>query len=99
MKVIWSPLALERVVEIAEFIAQDRPQAAADWVEAIFASVERLNRFPQSGRSVAESPRPDLREVVYRDHRVIYRVEPERVVVLTVRHARQDLRPDDPDLS
>ena len=99
MKIIWSPLALERVVEIAEFIAQDRPQAAAEWVEAIFASVKRLRRFPQSGRTVVEAPRPELREIVYRDHRVIYQVEPERVVILTVRHARQDLRSDDPDLS
>ncbi len=99
MKVVWSPLALERVVEIAEFIARDRPGAAAEWVEAIFASVDRLKRFPQSGRSVAESQRPDLREVVHGDHRVIYRVEPGHLVVLTVRHARQDLRPGDPDLS
>lgn len=99
MKVVWSPLALERVAEIAEFIARDRPSAAAEWVEAIFASVERLRRFPRSGRSVAESQRADLREVVSGDHRVIYRVELERLVVLTVRHARQDLRPDDPELS
>jgi toxin ParE1/3/4 len=99
VKIIWSPLALERVVEIAEFIARDRPNAAVEWSEAIFAAVVRLKDFPQSGGWVAESPRADLREVIHGSHRIIYRVEPERLVVLTVRHARQDLRPDDPDLS
>ena len=98
MKLIWSPLALERVVEIAEYIAPDRPNAAADWVEAIFASVQRLKRFPLSGRSVPESKRSDLREIIHGSYRVIYRVEAERLVVLTVRHARQELRSDDPDL-
>lgn len=99
MKLVWSALALERVSEIAEFIARNRPNAAAEWVETIFASVERLERFPESGRSVPESHRSDLREVVHGDHRVIYRTDPDGVVVLTVRHARQELHSDDPDLS
>jgi toxin ParE1/3/4 len=98
VKLIWSPLALKRVSEIAEYIARSRPQAAEDWVVAIFASVRRLNRFPLSGRSVPESQRTDLREVIHGNYRVIYRVEPDHLVVLTVRHTRQDLRADDPDL-
>lgn len=99
MKLVWSPLALERIVEIGEYIAQDRPQAAADWVEEIFASVRRLGRFPASGRRLPESDRTDLREVIHGRYRVIYRVEPDRLVVLTVRHARRELRPDDPELT
>lgn len=98
MKIIWSPLALERVVDIGEYIARDHPQAAADVVEGIFASVKRLERFSMSGRHVPESERSDLREVIYTNYRVIYRVDPNLLVMLTVRHARQELRPDDPDL-
>lgn len=98
MKVIWSPLALERVAEIGEYIARDRPQAAADLVDELFASVKRLERYPASGRRVPESERTDLREVIHGNFRVIYRVDADRLVVLTVRHARQELRSDDPDL-
>ncbi|HEU0014857.1 MAG TPA: type II toxin-antitoxin system RelE/ParE family toxin [Longimicrobium sp.] len=98
MKIVWSPLALERVVEIAEFIARDRPQAAARWADAVFASVLRLEQFPESGRRVPESPRSDLREVIHGRYRVIYRLDPDRVTVLTVRHGRQDLQSNDPDL-
>jgi len=99
MKVVWSPLALERVVEIGEYIARDRPNAAADWVAGISAAVRPLARFPKSGRLVPESARTDLREIIYGSYRVIYRTDPDKVVVLTVRHTRQELRPDDPDLA
>ena len=85
-------------MELAEDIASDRPNAAADWVEAIFASAQRLKRFPLSGRSVPESKRSDLREIIHGSYRVIYRVEPDLLKVLTVRHVRQELRSDDPDL-
>jgi plasmid stabilization system protein ParE len=98
VKVVWSALALERVVEIGEFIARDRPQAAADWIEGVFESTGRLARFPKSGRPVPESARTDLREIIYGSYRVIYRTDPEYVVILTVRHARQELRSDDPEL-
>lgn len=36
----WSPLALERVGEIASYIALDKPSAAESWVDGLFESVE-----------------------------------------------------------
>jgi plasmid stabilization system protein ParE len=88
MILIWSPLALERVVEIGQYIAEDYPGAAANVVEGIFASVRRLDRYPESGRRVPESERKDLREAIHGNYRVIYRVDPDRLVVLTVRHVK-----------
>lgn len=98
MKILWSPLARRRVGDIAEHVSQSRPQAAEDLVRAIFGSVRRLKQFPLSGRRVPESGRTDLREVIHGNYRVIYRVEPKQLVVLTGRHARQDLKANDPDL-
>jgi len=54
MKIIWSPFAIERVSEIAQYIANDNPIAADKWVEAIFKAVKRLEIFPSSGRYVPE---------------------------------------------
>jgi toxin ParE1/3/4 len=54
MKIIWSPLAVDRASEIAEYIAQDNPTAAENWVNAVFTHVEQLKKFPQSGRIVPE---------------------------------------------
>jgi toxin ParE1/3/4 len=47
VRVIWSPLALERVADITTWIAQDRPAAAARTVEDLFAAVDRVSQFPR----------------------------------------------------
>lgn len=95
MKLVWPPLALERVSEIAEYIARDRPAAAEQWVESVFRAVKRLQRFPLSGREVPEDKRRDLREVVHEGYRIVYRVEAEPVSILTVRYGRQLLDPEE----
>jgi toxin ParE1/3/4 len=89
MRVVWSPLAVQRVYEQAEYIARDRPLAAEEWVEGVFAAVERLKQFPLSGREVEEVRRKDMREIIFGRHRIIHRVEAKRVLILTVRHQRQ----------
>jgi toxin ParE1/3/4 len=97
VSLIWSPHALDRVSEIAEYIAQERPTAAETWVERIFGAVERLEEFPLSGRVVPEVGREDIREVIAGDFRIIYRVESGKLSVLTVRHARQSFEAGDPN--
>ena len=78
MKVIWSPRAYERVIEIGEYIVQQgRPDAAANVVDGILRSVRRLQRFPESGRMLPELPREELREVIHGVYRVIYRLDSE----------------------
>jgi toxin ParE1/3/4 len=89
VKIVWSPLALDRLSEITEQIALDRPAAAERLISELFAAVARLGRFPASGRMVPELRRSDLREIVKAGYRIIYRVESDRIAVLTVRHVRQ----------
>ena len=91
MKTIWSPLAIDRATEIAEYIAQDNPSAARIWVETLFDKVQILKSSPKSGRVVPESHREDIRELIYVNYRIIYRVEKNKISVLTVRHGKQIL--------
>lgn len=89
MRVIWAPRAIDRAAEIAGSIAADRPKAARDWIDGLFADVGSLAAHPRRGRMVPELNRPEIREVIYKGCRVIYRVDPKRLVVLTVRHGRR----------
>ena len=89
MRIIWSPLALSRVSEAANYIAADNPSAAEKWVVDIFASVERISKQPRLGRMVPEVNREDIRELIFGAYRIIYRVESARIFVLTVRHGRR----------
>lgn len=93
MRVIWSPRALMRVVEIGGYIAADRPGAARTWAVALFERAATLSEHPGRGRRVPELNRDEIREVIHGDNRLIYRVEPRRLVVLTVRHGRRQWVP------
>ncbi len=89
MKVIWAPLALERVTLIAQYIARDNPSASRRWVIQVFNKVGRLSQFPESGRPVPEARRSDLRELLSPPYRVIYRLRDQQIAILTVRHSKQ----------
>lgn len=96
MKVVWSPLALQRVEEIVQYIAADNPQAAAQWVEDLFATVGRLTDFPESGRIVPEVNSSRIREIIFGTYRVIYSVK-KQVEIMTVRRSSQLLRASEVD--
>lgn len=94
MKIRWSTRALERMIEAAEFAGYDS-DARDRFVSEMFESVEHLADFPNSGRVVPEISRDDVREVLRRPFRVIYRVRPDQVEILTLRHMRRPLDPDE----
>lgn len=90
MKVEWSALALDRVSDIARYIAKDNPGAAERWVNELFDSVEHLADFPQSGGVVPEVGVRRIRELIFGAYRVIYSVR-DKVEILTVRRGSQRL--------
>ncbi len=98
MKVVWSPLAEQRALEAVEYIARDRPGAAASWLDKLLERVKELEQFAQQGRVVREIGLPAYREVLHAPYRIIYRVDAARVVVLTHRHVRRAWDPAEVDV-
>ena len=95
MKVRWAPLAIDRVAEIAANIAEDNPVAAEKWIRDTFARVGQLERFPKSGGQIPETPRQDIRALVWGNYRIIYRLDSQQSSILTVRHMKQILPMED----
>jgi len=95
MRIIWSPLAVERAAEIAEYISRDNPIAAEKWIDTVFSKVEQLKSFPESCRIVPEINSKDFRELIYGNYRIIYRLEKIQVSILTIRHGKQILPLDE----
>lgn len=83
------------MTEIVAWISRDRPAAAANLAQEMFSSVEQLASFPERGRRVPEIDQPDIRELIHKRYRIIYRVRVDSIDVLTVRHSRQDLEEED----
>jgi toxin ParE1/3/4 len=91
MKIIWSPLAIDRASEIAEYIALDKPSAAEKWISTLFSKVEKLASSTKIGRVVPEIGDPQFREMIYGN----YRIEKKQLSILTIRHGKQILPIED----
>ncbi len=95
MTIQWAPLALERIAEIGAYIYRENPQAAERWIRQTFERVKQLEDYPESGKKNKEADRADIRELSWKNYRIIYRVERESVSILTIRHAKQILPIED----
>jgi toxin ParE1/3/4 len=91
----WTRQALSDLEAIGDFIARDAPGIAQVFVDRIFDAVQRLERFPRSGRIVPEVGREDLREVLFGNYRIVYMLSDEEVSVLLVFHASRLFRASD----
>lgn len=91
-EIIWTQPALTDLNAIAEYIALQNLTAAKELVQKMFAKVERLEAFPESGRIPPELKHLNYREVVVSPCRVFYRFDGENVYILFVMRMEQDLR-------
>ena len=89
MKVHWTDNAISHLVDIYEYIAHSSPMYAKRMVDKITRRSEQIVDFPRSGRIVPEYKVNDMREMVEKPYRIIYRIKPEQIDVLTVIHCVQ----------
>ena len=87
----WTKQALSDLEAIGDYIARDSPAIAQVFVNRIISSIVRLETFPSSGRIVPESGRESIREVIFRNYRIVYSLESDTIYILTVFHASKSL--------
>ena len=83
-EVRWTDQAVGDLQAIRVFIERDSPKYGRLVAERLFTSTERLETFPLSGRVVPELERDDIREIIVGEYRLVYRVLPEVVILLTI---------------
>ncbi len=94
MKVHWTTHARQQLRAIHSYIADDAPIYADQVVDALTQRSEQLSHFPRSGRRVPEYDAPDVREIIIRPYRLVYRIKSNQIDVLSVLHGAQE-PPDD----
>lgn len=96
MRLHWTHEALQRLTEIEDFIAKDNAERAAKFVDEIVAHAESLlPGEPRSGRTVPEISNPEIRELLFKKNRIVYRVKKSAVEILTVFEGHKLLRVDE----
>jgi toxin ParE1/3/4 len=89
MKVRWSDRALRTLADLHARIAVDSEERANQTVDRLLRRGDQLASFPELGRMVAHYNRPDVRELVERPYRIIYRVRRNEVEIIDVFHSAQ----------
>jgi plasmid stabilization system protein ParE len=91
VELVWTKSALKDLDCIAEYIAAGSPVYAPVFVGKIVESVELVRDFPYMGRSVPEFEDEALREIIFQNYRVIYKIKYDRIGILAVWHSSMDL--------
>jgi plasmid stabilization system protein ParE len=91
MEVRWTGPARRDLIELFEYLTVRDPAAARGYVQAVREAAARIGHFPESGARFEPWPvRGNFRSIVVRNHRLIYRLDPDSIVVFRLWDCRQD---------
>jgi toxin ParE1/3/4 len=91
IKVRWSPNSVADLEDICRFISKDSDYYARMFAQKILSIVETIPSFPESGRIVPEYERPDLREWIYKNYRIVYRIRDNTIEIAAITHSARPL--------
>jgi len=86
-KIRWAPKAVDNLDDICTYIAKDSEFYAAVFVKKIMNIVKNLPDFPLSGRVVPEFNDENIRERIYGNYRIVYRLKGDWIEVVTISHS------------
>lgn len=94
MKVRWTRESLIRLREVNSYISKDNPQAAEKFLDKIINLAESIKENPEKGRIVPEITISNIRELLYKNYRIVYIVKKESIDILTVFEGHKLLEKD-----
>jgi toxin ParE1/3/4 len=92
MKLVWTQESINRLISIEEFIADDSPSRATRFITQIIKKTESLKKHPNKGRIVPEFSLPELREIIFKNYRIVYRLSQDFIEILTVLESHRLMR-------
>ncbi|MBI5696091.1 MAG: type II toxin-antitoxin system RelE/ParE family toxin [Nitrospirae bacterium] len=90
-KIIWSPRAASNLEEITSHIAKDSDYYAVLFAKKIIALIEAIPQFPKAGRVVPEYKDENIREKIYENYRIVYRLKGNTIEIGAILHGSKQL--------
>jgi len=88
----WTAEAERWLRDIFDYIAQDKPEAAANVVAGIYARAQVLSDFPEIGYLYRKEADGYIRILLYGHYRIAYLIKsPKRIDILGVFHGALDI--------
>jgi toxin ParE1/3/4 len=87
----WSPRAVLDLEDICDYIARDSERYARLFAQRVVDIIESIPDQPRLGSIVPEYDRDDIRERIFHNYRIIYRLRGERIEVVSICHGARIL--------
>jgi plasmid stabilization system protein ParE len=95
VKVVVTGRAVDRLAAIEDHVSRDNPVAAAALTSQFVERMRVLEQYPAIGRVVPEIRCAEVREIIVRGYRIVYRLRGEVVEIVTVFEGHRLLRPEE----
>lgn len=92
MKLVWTEPAILDLQVIRDYIARDSEHYAINFIEGVFAAVEKIIAFPKLGRKVPEIQSETIREILYSNYRIIYEIKDTEIIIVSIVHGARDFK-------
>ena len=86
LKIIWSPQGASNLEEICDYISKDSEYYASLFAKRVIKIIKSIPGSPRLGRIVPEYNEENLRERIYGNYRIIYRIKPETIEIAAICH-------------
>ncbi len=88
-QIVLSPSARRDLRELIHYISLDASDRALAFGQFLLSKTKLLGQHPEIGRIVPEFGEPNIREIVVRSYRVIYRIDStkDKIEVIRFWHA------------
>ena len=87
----WTSPALGDLEDLCEYVSRDNPEAARALAQRIRDKLQFLQDHAELGRVVPELESRGFREIIVSPYRIVYDVQPRRIVILRVWHGRRSM--------
>lgn len=77
--------------EIKKYIKKDSEYYANKTIADIYKKIENLKLFPSMGRYIPEFNSKEIRELIYKSYRIIYKFDSKNIYILRVYHHARDI--------
>lgn len=88
-KVIWTQKATSNLEAIHQYISRDSVTYASRFIKALISQTAILKTMPFSGRIVPEFNNETIRELIYKNYRIVYEVIDNAVRILAIQHGNR----------
>lgn len=91
-RIRWSPKAADGFEEICNYIAMDSVHYARIFAKKVNALIKEIPRFHRAGRIVPEYQDENLRERIFQNYRIVYRINGDVIEIVVISHSARQLK-------